>query len=113
MAVVEQNVGQAPWLPRMADFEAYNGLFEDYPTPGMSPTPPLDEPVSQPVPTVLTERTNGNNVPVSESAPTTPRAQRKVDGNRRSLRKSKKVSVDGVEPEVVPYKPRRSKYDID
>ena len=117
MHVVEENVSSATWLPRVSDFEGYTRLFED-PSPP-SPecvTPMTDESDVLSQMRILEDKINGTNVP--ENSPSTPLVHRKppVDGTRKSARKSKPpASVDqgGESPaETPPYKPRRSKYDL-
>jgi hypothetical protein len=113
MPTVEEHVGNAPWLPRVADFESYNRLFDDGDVVSPESASPMDF-VSTPQ-SVLAERTNGLNVP--ENTPSTPVVHRKppIDGTRKSARKLKPtVRISGTSPiESTPtYKPRKSKYDI-
>jgi hypothetical protein len=112
MSVVEENVSSATWLPRMADFEVYNRLVEDCSTP-MTPESIDDGCVGTGI-SVLGDRTN-----VPENMPMTPVVHRKspIDGTRRSTRKSRTSNKNGnaaspIDPDILPYKPRKSKYDI-
>lgn len=118
MPTVEEHVSNAPWLPRVADFEPYNRLLEDR-SLGSPISPDCTSPadfVYTPPENVLGERTNGLNVP--ENTPSTPVARRKapIDGTRKSTRKLKPSTLGGMATtspvEIPPYKPRKSKYDI-
>jgi hypothetical protein len=113
----------ASWLPRMADFEAYNRLLDNKVSTAATPesvaSPACEEMGGVQPTTILGDRKNETNV----SRPSTPLVLRKVptDGTRRSARKSilarkleTATSPDAQSPSLTlpPYKPRRSKYDI-
>ena len=112
--MVEENVAQAPWLPRLADFEGYS-QFEDCSTP-MSSSSAGENSITQSSQSVLGEKMNGMNVPAPGNAPmdATPELKTSVEKTRRSFRKPRQSrnSVNLEDPDYVPYKPRKSKYDI-
>jgi hypothetical protein len=117
MPVVEEHVGTATWLPRVADFEGYTHILDDMSTSSASEcaSPPMESCETPMSHVVLTDRTIGMNVLENNKTPSTPVVHRKppIDGSRKSGRKPKpparmEMDVDAIPP----YKPRKSKYDI-
>ena len=114
IGIVTENMQGAIWLPRFADFEAYTQMALDDCKSSMSPadsalsprTETSETPASS-VEVVLGDRTNVPGLDVKPPPIDKRRAKPRSKASARS------ESVGRPNPDdVMPYRPRKSKYDV-